>query len=111
MSTVSGHSGPHDIPAYETSLRHRSGEPGISRFFLGGIAGTVAITLMMYFVDSLVRGRTIDIARILVMMLGSPRGAGGTGNGILRQFLCSLAGELLGFFPPLARPAIWGQVV
>lgn len=58
MSTLSGHRDPPGAPAGNTAARRRFREPAISRIFLGGLAGTAAITLMMYLVDPLITGRT-----------------------------------------------------
>ncbi len=50
--------------------------PGISRSLLGGFVGTVAITMMMYFVAPMMTGHPMDIAQMLGSMLGDNWWAG-----------------------------------
>ena len=49
----------------------------MSRTFLGGLAGTVAITLMKVFVDPLITGHTIDVNDILGTTFGNSHEVGG----------------------------------
>lgn len=42
----------------------------IARTMLGGLAGTVAITMMMYFVAPMMLGQPMDIAKMLGSMMG-----------------------------------------
>jgi hypothetical protein len=115
MSTVSGHSGPHGVSTRGTSLKHRCREPAISRFFLGGLAGTVAITLMMSFADPLITGRTRDFARMLGTMLGNPHGVGGmvlhvfNGAVLFPLGFAFLSVRLPG--PAIVKGLIWGTIL
>ncbi len=50
--------------------------PSISRSILGGFVGSVAITMMMYFVAPMMLGGPMDIAKMLGSMLGDSWWAG-----------------------------------
>lgn len=50
--------------------------PSVSRSILGSFAGTVAITMMMYFVAPMMLGHPMDIAKMLGSMLGENWWAG-----------------------------------
>jgi uncharacterized membrane protein YagU involved in acid resistance len=50
--------------------------PSIARSLLGGFAGTVAITMMMYLVAPMMLGHPMDIAQMLGSMLGDNWWAG-----------------------------------
>jgi hypothetical protein len=50
--------------------------PSISRSILGGFVGTLAITMMMYFVAPTMLGHPMDIAQMLGSMLGDNWWAG-----------------------------------
>jgi uncharacterized membrane protein YagU involved in acid resistance len=45
-------------------------KPNLSKVFLGGFAGTVAMTLMMYFVAPMMLGKPMDIAAMLGSVMG-----------------------------------------
>ena len=115
MSTVSGHGVPRGMPAVQSSAERRSREPALSRLFLGGLAGTAAITLMMYFVDPLITGRTMDIAQILGKVLGSPHRAGGmvfhvfNGGVLFPLGFAFLSVRLPG--PAIVKGLIWGMIL
>jgi hypothetical protein len=115
MATVSGRSGPGGAPANNVLAERRSRDAAIFRLFLGGLAGTAAITLMMYFVDPLITGRTMDIAQVLGRAIGSPRGAGGmvfhVFNGVILFPLgfAFLSVRLPG--PAIVKGLIWGVVL
>lgn len=47
------------------------GTPRFSRTILGGLAGTSAITMMMYLVSPMMMGHSMDIAKMLGSMLGN----------------------------------------
>lgn len=49
---------------------------GISRAFLGGLVGTIAITTMMYVVAPMMLGEPMDVARMLGSLLGDSWWAG-----------------------------------
>lgn len=115
MATVSGRSGPGGVRANNMLAERRSREPAISRLFLGGLAGTAAITLMMYFVDPLITGRRMDIAQVLGRVIGSPHGAGGmvfhVFNGVVLFPLgfAFLSVRLPG--PAIVKGLIWGAIL
>jgi len=50
--------------------------PRVSRSILGGFAGTVAMTMMMYLVAPMMLGHPMDIAKMLGSMLGDNWWAG-----------------------------------
>jgi hypothetical protein len=50
--------------------------PSISQSILGGFVGTLAITMMMYFVAPMMLGHPMDIAKMLGSMLGDNWWAG-----------------------------------
>ena len=93
----------------------RTAEPVISRIFLGGAAGTVAITLMMYLVDPLITGRSSDLARLLGAELGNPHWVGGLVlhffNGVILFPLgfAFFAARLPGPWP--VKGVIWGTII
>ncbi len=45
-------------------------KPSVSKAILGGLAGTILITLMMYFVAPMMLGKPMDTAAMLGKMLG-----------------------------------------
>jgi hypothetical protein len=93
----------------------RAGEPAISRILLGGAAGTVAITLMMYFVDPLITGRSSDLARLLSVEIGNPHWLGGmvlhffNGAILFPLGFAFFASRLPGPWP--VKGLIWGAIV
>lgn len=115
MSTLPRHSGPHGVADRDTSVRRQYREPAISRLFLGGLAGTVAITLMMNFVDPLITGRSMDLVRMLGTMLGDPHGAGGmvlhvfNGVALFPLGFAFLSVRLPG--PAVVKGLIWGTIL
>jgi hypothetical protein len=115
MPAVSGRRDAHARPIRDTSPRYRSEGPPISRAFLGGMVGTVAITLMMYKVDPLITGRTMDLARMLGTMIGNPHGAGGmvlhVFNGVILfpMGFAFLSARLPGI--SVVKGLIWGVIL
>jgi hypothetical protein len=95
--------------------RSRDGEPAISRVLLGGIAGTVAITMMMYFVDPLITGRSSDLARLLSVEIGNPHWLGGmvlhffNGAILFPLGFAFFATRLPGPWP--VKGVIWGAIL
>ena len=93
----------------------RTGEPAISRILLGGVAGTVAITLMMEFVDPLITGRSSDLARLLRVEVGNPHWLGGmilhffNGAILFPLGFAFLAARLPGPWP--VKGLIWGAII
>jgi Family of unknown function (DUF6789) len=84
----------------------------IARSIVGGFVGTVAITLMMYFVAPRMTGQTMDIARMLGSMLGDNWWAGMIMHFVIGTILSPLiftvllAERLPGV--PVAKGIIWG---
>jgi uncharacterized membrane protein YagU involved in acid resistance len=82
---------------------------------VGGLAGTVAITLMMDFVDPLITGRTMDLAQVLGRVIGSPHEAGGmvfhVFNGVVVFPLgfAFLSARFPG--PAIVKGLIWGVIL
>jgi hypothetical protein len=93
----------------------RAGAPAISRILLGGAAGTVAITLMMYLVDPLITGRSSDLARLLSVEIGNPHWLGGmvlhffNGAILFPLGFAFFASRLPGPWP--VKGLIWGVLV
>lgn len=87
-------------------------KPKLSRAVLGGLAGTAAMTMMMYFVAPMMTGSTMDIAAELGRMMGGSWALGMMAhvmNGVLifpLVYAFVLYGMLPG--PPTARGALWG---
>jgi hypothetical protein len=93
----------------------RAGEPALSRIVLGGAVGTVAITLMMYFVDPLITGRSSDLARLLRVEIGNPHWLGGmilhvfNGSILFPLGFAFFAARLPGPWP--VKGLIWGAII
>ncbi len=93
----------------------RADEPAISRILLGGAVGTVAITLMMYFVDPLITGRSSDLARLLRVETGNPHWLGGmilhffNGSILFPLGFAFFAARLPGPWP--VKGLIWGAII
>ncbi len=89
--------------------------PDIIRAVLGGFVGTVAITLMMYFVAPIMVGTKMDIAQMLGSLLGDSWWAG-LGmhflNGTL-VFPLIYAFVLFGVLPggPALKGITWGVIL
>lgn len=88
--------------------------PSLSRTVLGGLAGTIVMTLMMYFVSPMM-GVKMDIAASLGSMLG-----GSWTLGMMMHFLNGTiifpliyAFLLFRLLPggPLTKGAIWGVIL
>jgi uncharacterized membrane protein YagU involved in acid resistance len=77
MTTTSERAREHDLTccSREAGQTSRKG-PSISRSLLGGFVGTVAITMMMYFVAPMMLGHPMDIAKRLGSLLGDNWPAG-----------------------------------
>lgn len=95
--------------------RARGTGPDITRAILGGFVGTVAITLMMYFVAPMMVGMKMDIAGMLGTLLGDSWWAG-LGMHVLNGtiiFPLIYAFVLYGVLP--GRPAVkgitWGVIL
>jgi hypothetical protein len=77
MSTVAGRDGRNCIPAQGRSAKSPPREPGISRIFLGGLAGTVALALTRGIVDPLLSGRPTEMSRLWSGTPADPHAVGG----------------------------------
>jgi hypothetical protein len=89
--------------------------PSISRSLLGGVVGTVAITMMMYLVAPMMLGHPMDIAKMLGSMLGDKWWAGmvmHVANGTV-IFPLIYAFLLYGVLPgsPAVKGITWGVVL
>src|SRR5262249_53630753 len=56
--------------------RRSAGQPSILQLVLGGCAGTVALVLTMFFLETFLTSRSSDPARTLGAELSNPHGAG-----------------------------------
>jgi hypothetical protein len=89
--------------------------PKLPWTFLGGFVGTVAITMMMYFVAPMMLGHPMDIARMLGSMLGDNWWAGMVlhfANGTVifpLIYAFFLHGILLG--NPAVKGITWGVIL
>ncbi|MCI0419109.1 MAG: DUF1440 domain-containing protein, partial [Acidobacteria bacterium] len=98
----------------DTGKTVRSG-PDVGRSVLGGFVGTVAITLMMYFVAPLMMGMKMDIAEMLGSMLGGSWWAGlmmHFVNGTIvfpLIYVFAISGRLPG--GPTLKGTAWGAVL
>lgn len=88
--------------------------PNVTRLVLGGLAGTIAMTAMMYVVAPMM-GVRMDIAAMLGSMLGGSWAAGMAMHFINGTVLFPLVyGYLLVSRlpgPPLLRGALWGVIL
>jgi hypothetical protein len=115
MATVSEPGSRCPIPGCGTSAMSRSREPAILWSLLGGLVGTLAITLMVFVVDPILTGRTAGIARLLSSKLGSPHWAGEMAfhlfNGVILYPLgfAFFSGRLPG--PRVVKGLIWGFIL
>jgi hypothetical protein len=76
MSTVSNRSDLSGMRPADNWIV-QSARPAISRFFLGGLAGTTAATLLMYLVDTLGVTKRMGLARVFDRMFSDPSKVGG----------------------------------
>lgn len=66
----------HDLACCGNVAKAHLARPGIYQAVLGGFAGTVAMTMMMYFAAPMMIGHPMDIAKMLGSMLGDNWWAG-----------------------------------
>jgi hypothetical protein len=94
--------------------RRQCMKPNLVRTLLGGLVGTIALTLMMYKVAPMMTGRTMDIAGMLGQMLG------GWAMGMAMHLIDGIVifplvyALLLYRFlpgPPFAKGMVWGVVL
>ena len=89
--------------------------PNFSRAFVAGFAGTLVITLMMYFVSPWMTGGPMDIASLLGILFGGSWAAGIVahaviGTLILPALYCFLFFRLL-TGSPAVRGMSWGLIL
>lgn len=87
----------------------------VKRTVLGGLAGTVVLTMMMYFVAPMMLGHTMDIAAMVGGMMGGSWALGMAvhwmlGVIVFPLFYGSVVYKLLPG-TPIARGAIWGMLL
>jgi hypothetical protein len=90
-------------------------KPNLTKLFLGGLAGTVVMTVMMYFVAPMMLGRPMDIAAMLGSVLGGSWALGMAAhllNGVV-VFPLVFAFLAAGFLPGTAtlKGIGWGLVL
>ncbi len=93
----------------------KSMKPQVTKAVVGGLVGTVVMTLMMYFVAPKMTGRTMDIASELGQMMGGSWAAGMAAhffNGVV-IFPAIYVFVLFQYLPgaPVLRGAIWGVLL
>ncbi len=86
----------------------------IIRAVLGGIVGTVVMTLMLYFAAPLMLGKPMDIAQLLADVVGVPWVLGmlaHLGSGVVAFPLAYVL--LIGYLPgpPAVRGILWGLML
>ena len=90
-------------------------KPNLMKAILGGLAGTVMMTMMMRFVAPLMLGHPVDIAGMLANMMGGAWAMGMAAhlvNGIV-IFPLVYAFVLFRYLPgpPLLKGVLWGAVL
>jgi len=90
-------------------------KPIASKTFLGGLAGTAVLTMMMYFVAPMMLGHPMDIAAMLGSMMGNSWALGMAlhwMNGVV-VFPLLYAFVIYKLLPgsPTVRGAVWGLVL
>jgi uncharacterized membrane protein YagU involved in acid resistance len=86
--------------------------PNLTRSVAGGLAGTLAMTLMMRFVAPLMLGHPMDIASMLANMMGTSWALGMAAHIVNGVVIFPLAYALVAFrfLPglPVVRGLLWG---
>jgi hypothetical protein len=90
-------------------------KPNLTKAILGGLAGTVMMTMMMRFVAPLMLGHPMDIAGMLAAMMGGAWAIGMAAhllNGIV-IFPLVYAFVIFRYLPgpPVLRGVLWGAVL
>ena len=87
-------------------------QPDIKKAILGGIAGTIIMTLMMHFVAPMMTGQPMDIAALIGGMMGGNYMVGMVIHIIMGTILFPLIYALVVFRlvpgTPMLRGIIWG---
>ena len=90
-------------------------KPNLVKSFVGGLAGTVVMTLMMRFVAPLLVGHPMDIAAMIGRTMGVSPALGLVGHLMLGVVIFPLVYALIMFRilpgPPVLRGALWGVVL
>jgi hypothetical protein len=90
-------------------------KPNLTKAILGGLAGTVMMTMMMRFVAPMMLGHPMDIAGMLANMMGGVWAIGMAAHLMNGVVIFPLVYAFLGFRylpgPPLLRGVIWGAVL
>ncbi|HUY90095.1 MAG TPA: DUF6789 family protein [Pirellulales bacterium] len=117
MATSSGPASQQarDLSSVEVKRTNRLARPDIIRSVLGGFLGTVAMTMMMYFLAPKMLGHPMDIAKMLGSMLGGNWWAGMAMHFINGTLIFPLiyAYFLYRVLPggPAVKGTVWGVVL
>ena len=87
-------------------------KPNLMKALLGGLIGTVAMTLMMKFVAPLMLGQPMDVAHLLAVFLGAPKIVGMLTHFALGSLVFPVAYVSILFDylpgPPPIKGVVWG---
>jgi len=90
-------------------------KPSIGKAIRGGLAGTLLMTMMMYFVAPMMLGKAMDIAAMLGSMMGSNRWLGMMAHAMMGVVILPLifVFVLYQFLPgaPWLKGALWGMIL
>lgn len=90
-------------------------KPNLMKSILGGLAGTVAMTLMMRFVAPMMLGHPMDIAGMLAGMMGGVWAVGMAAHLMNGVVIFPLVYAFVAFRylpgPPVLRGVLWGAVL
>lgn len=90
-------------------------KPSVGKAILGGLLGTVLITLMMYFVAPMIMGQRMDIAAMLGSMMGNSWALGIMAHFVNGTIIFSLiyVFVLYRLLPggPWLKGAFWGVIL
>lgn len=90
-------------------------KPSLTKAIGGGLAGTVAMTLMMRFVAPMMLGHPMDIAGMLASMMGGVWAVGMAAHLMNGVVIFPLVYAFVAFRylpgPPVLRGALWGTVL
>lgn len=90
-------------------------KPSLTKAIGGGLAGTVAMTLMMRFVAPMMLGHPMDIAGMLASMMGGVWAVGMAAHLMNGVVIFPLVYAFVAFRylpgPPVLRGALWGAVL
>lgn len=90
-------------------------KPTVTKAIVGGLAGTVAMTLMMRFVAPMMLGHPMDIAEMLARMMGGVWAVGMAAHLMNGVVIFPLVYTFIAFRylpgPPVLRGVLWGVVL